>query len=146
MVCTVNNTTLSGLHNAFKCHSIEIWTPPGAQGVFASCSVQWATVALGSQQEVSDSTVSVAEPAHVKAVPPRDSSAGMWNTISTALYATLIAPTGSVIDVDVTHTQQDNNAVGDTIAAASCSLGVMYYACLDGVAEQYTPVSLNNTT
>jgi hypothetical protein len=56
------------------------------------------------------------------------------------------APSGSVIDVRGTWILQDDGNAGISYAAASVTLGRMYWLPLDGSTDQYLPVSLNTTT
>jgi hypothetical protein len=100
---------------------------------------------------VSDTSVSVSTPAHIHAVPPRSSTAGFWGSTSlpnNALF-TMIAPSGSIIDISLDLILQDEDTVEEaafTRAIASGTLGNMYYLALDNATgHTYVPVSLTTT-
>jgi hypothetical protein len=99
--------------------------------------------------EVSDTTVSTATPAHLKAIPPSNSVAGFWmlSSNNNNLFI-LTAPTGSIIDVDLDLIVQDDDAGGQTqITVATATLGAVYYLSLDpNATHRYVPVSLTTTT
>jgi hypothetical protein len=58
----------------------------------------------------------------------------------------IVAPTGSVIDVHATWMIRDQSNTSDTYAAATVTLGQIYWLPLDGTADLYLPVSLATTT
>ncbi len=146
-MCTVANTTLKGIVNAVKLHSVEVWTPPASQGAAATVSLQWNSGAFAPDVEVSDTTISTAMPAHIKTSPPPGSSASFWMGESAAnTMFTLTAPTGSIIDVDVTGVLADTQAALTSYTVAAGTLGAFYYLPLDGATDGYLPVSLGTTT
>ncbi len=57
----------------------------------------------------------------------------------------LIAPVGSIIDLDMSVALA-NNATAATLTVAAGTLGRLYYGPLDGASDVYTPVSLATTT
>jgi hypothetical protein len=146
MVGTVANTSTSLIANAVKVHRISVWAPPASQGATATCSINWSSREYAQSVEVSDTTMSVAEPAHITARPPVGSAADFWLSPGGNTILTLIAPVGSIIDVHCTHVLQDTATAGVTYTAAAAALGVMYYPPLDGESDLYLPVSLGTTT
>lgn len=145
-ICTVANSTLSKVAKSVKLHSVEIWTPPASQGAAATCSLEWAGASNGPSIEVSDTTVSVSEPAHVRSVPPQGTPASFWQNAGGGQLMIMTCPTGSIIDVVCSHVLYDDAAAGVTYAVAAGTLGVMYYLPLDGSSDVFLPASLNTTT
>lgn len=147
--CTVVNSVLSLISQVFKIHRISIWTPPASQGASATCSISWYSLISAGPPgpEKSDTTMSTAYPAYVTSTPPPGSRAEMLvsGQGGIALFD-LVAPTGSIIDVNVTHYLDDNPATGIVYPVASAVLGEMYYLPLDGASDVYLPVSLQTTT
>jgi hypothetical protein len=145
-VCSVANATLNLIAASVKIHSIEIWSPPASQGSAATCSVEWLST-FSPTIEVSDTTVSVSEPAHIRASPPSGSAASFWiNPASAQNIMKVMAPVGSIIDVKCTHLLIDEGTAGASYAVAAGTLGVLYYLPLDGASDVYLPTSLTTTT
>ncbi len=145
-VCTVANNTLSLIAAAVKLHRVQVWTPPATQGSSATCSLNWKSTSFSPNLEVSDSTMSVTTPAYISAVPPAGSQASFWAVSGSGQdLFDLVAPSGSIIDVDLTVVLNDGVA-GASYTVAAATLGVLYFLPLDGGSDVYTPVSLSTTT
>jgi hypothetical protein len=147
-VCTVANTTVTSFFGSVKVNSIEIWAPPASQGSTSTCSVEWNVVnSSQSTKEVSDTSNSVSFPAHIRCVPPAKSLASFWQTQSSTAYFQIVAPSGSIIDLNLSLTMYDDDAGTSqaTRAVGAGSLGLVYYMSL-GAAGVYPPVSLTTTT
>lgn len=136
--------TVTQISNSIKLHSVKVWTPPASQGASATCSLEWNSSLFNPTTEVSDSTMSTAIPAHIATSPPSGSEAAFWMSGATENVFTLVAPTGSIIDIDLSVVLVDTGAAGvvETTAAAG-TLGEMYYLGLPNASPAYTPVSLN---
>lgn len=145
-LCAVANTTLYMIADSFKLHSVEVWTPPASQGAAATCSVEWTGGSFGPAVEVSDTTCSVSEPAHIKTAPPQGSEPSFWSNALGSLVMNLTCPVGSIIDVVASHVLADDATAGATYGVAAAVLGAMYYPPLDGTTDKYLPVSLGTTT
>lgn len=147
-VCDVANTSVRLIASGVKVHKVEVWTPPASQGASASCSIAWTSPDASFTQnvEVSDTTISVSRPAHVKAKPPPFSAASFWLGAGSDTMCTITAPTGSIIDVHCTHVLYDSQLAGTLLTVAAGTLGALYYMPLDGVSDVYLPVSLGTTT
>jgi len=145
---TVVNTTVTSFFLSFKIKKIEIWTPPASQGAAATCSVDWTgSENFSATREVSDTTVSVDRPAYVSTRPPAQSAAAFWQGPGTATLCTLIAPTGSIVDIQLALILSDGDVAAATTAVATCSVGGTYYLSLDpNATHRYVPVSLATTT
>lgn len=145
-VCSVANSTLRMIAASTKLHSVEVWTPPASQGAAATCSLQWASTTFSPTVEVSDTSVSVAEPAHIVATPPPGSASSFWMGAAGNAVMTLVCPVGSIIDVTCTHLLMDTGAAGTAYTVAAGVLGALYFLPLDGDTDLYPPVSLTTTT
>ena len=142
----IANTAIAQLALSAKLHSVSVWTPPASQGASATCSVEWASSSYSPQLEVSDTTISTAIPAHIRATPPPGSAAAFWMGQGGNAMFTLTAPTASIIDVDVSFLLNDSGAAASNYTAAAVTLGVLYYLPLDGATDRFLPVSLVTTT
>jgi len=131
--------------------SVEAWAPPASQGSSSTVSVFWSTgnASFGSQREVSDSSNSVSQPAHIVAGPPAQSAAAFWqepNAYNANALFELDCPSGTIVDVVLKLVAAD----GTTAFEQSVSTAVankVYYMALDAVANNHLkPVSLTTTT
>jgi len=135
------------IRNTVRVNQVEIWTPPASQGASATCSVLWPATQRSQAREITDTTVSVATPAHVNCGPPANSLASFWVNGSASIpMFTLTAPVGSIIDVWISMVDGDGEAptVGATLVGATT--GTVYYCCLDSVTNAtgiYKPVGLS---
>jgi hypothetical protein len=127
---------------------IEMWTPPASQGAAATCSVLWTGNSgfYASAVEVSDTSVSTAEPAHIRAKPPKNSESSFWGNAGTSdgLFS-LVAPPGTIIDLTVELVLADGNATGLNATLVGATIGAIYYCSLDSstsAGSRYLPVSL----
>jgi len=145
---TVVNSLVDDIASLARLHRVSIWTPPSAQGAASTCSIQWYD-SLGSiaGPEVTDITNSVSRPAHVSSAPPRGTLASFWVSDATTPLMSLVAPAGSVIDVEATLVLNNTGAAVASQAVASAVVGVMYWLSLDQTAgtQHYVPVGLPTT-
>jgi hypothetical protein len=147
-ICHVANTAVMSIAGSAKLHRVSVYSPPATQGAFSTCSLTWlsAQADAPSLLEVSDTTVSTAQPAHITTVPPKESGASFWFTSSTDPLFHLDAPVGSIIDVDLFYVLNDTGVAGFASTVAAGTLGVMYWLALDGPANnKLVPVSLFTT-
>jgi len=124
------------IFQAVKINQIEIFTPPASQGASATCSILFPPSAAANYampREITDTTVSVSEPAHVLTSPPPNSAASFWNGPSGANLFTLVAPTGSIIDVWLSLVLADGPADYNlpTATLVGASVGATYFCSLD---------------
>ena len=146
----VANTTVTCYNGSFKLHSVKVWTPPATQGSSATCSIDWAGnsgLATTTNSEISDTTVSTAIPAFIKAVPPKGCLASFWqnSSVTTGLFI-LTAPSGSIIDLNVTTVVNDADFGPTNITVATAVIGTNYFLSLDpNTTHRFTPVSLTTT-
>jgi hypothetical protein len=144
-MCSVANTTVNSFYGSVKVNQIEMWSPPASQGSSTTCSVDWIGSSYQPNREYSDTSVSVATPAHVISSPPPMSIASFWQTSSTNTLFTLIAPVGTIIDVHLSLILNDSDESLVTASVTTATLGNIYYLSLDP-NKHYTPVSLTTTT
>lgn len=143
---TVVNAFVTTIADAVRVNLIEIWSPPASQGAAATCSVDFLGFGNSPNVEVSDTTVSVANPAHILTSPPAQSLASFWQVGGATTLFTITAPVGSIIDVHLSFILDDGGEVGQAIAVATSVVQTLYYLSLDPVAtHRYTPVSLTTT-
>lgn len=145
-ICTVANTTCTSMFGTVKVNRIEIWTPPASQGASATCSCEFFGTSNTPSREFSDTSISVATPAHLVAVPPPQSLASFWQGASGTALFKLTAPVGSIIDVWLSLIMNDDEVTIVTRAVSTATLGSIYYLGLDSTATtRYVPVSLTTT-
>jgi hypothetical protein len=147
VIATVTNTTAALIHFSGRIKSIEMWCPPASQGAAATCSVEWVGGNNSPNVEVSDTSVSVSKPAHLKSKPPFNSLAAFWqiNSNTSALF-TLLCPVGTIIDLVLDLVFNDQDATTVTTVTTGV-LSTIYYLALDhGTSDKLVPVSLQTTT
>ena len=146
----VANTSVTCIFGSVRLKRIEMWAPPAAQGGAATVSVNYFAAAGQPNMEFSDTSVSVAQPAHIVAYPPSQSLAGFWQNaigFATALCG-MTGPAGTIVDVDVDLVMGDQDGTGQLIINVATSvLGQIYYLALDqpGGTHVAVPVSLSTT-
>jgi hypothetical protein len=144
-VCTTANSTLSLLSDSVRVHKVSVWTPAGTAAT-ATCSIEWLSDTFKSIHQVSDTSMSSVNPAHVESRPPRGSSAWHWLSTGGDAVFNLVCDDNSIVDVHCTHYLEDDGAAGNTYSVAAGTLGALYYLPLDGDSDVLVPVSLNTTT
>lgn len=150
-VCSSANNVVASFVGSAKINRVDIWSPPASQGSSVTCSVNWAGSGNSANREVSDTSISTAMPAHVSTRPPERSLAAFWfnaNTPAAPLF-TVVAPTGSIIDVSMSLIlfDEDTNDAQAAVVVATGVQGLVYYMSLDpNSTHHYTPVSLTTTT
>lgn len=144
------STLGDAIFQSVKVVAVEIWTPPASQGAAATCSILWPSTNTSPAREVSDTTVSTAVPAHVRAQPPPNSLCGFWQEGTEEPLFSLIAPPGSIIDVTLALIALDGDPPTGTPLTATlvaANPGSMYYCSLDSnvaAGSIYKPVSLTS--
>jgi hypothetical protein len=147
---TVSNSAITSFFASLQILKVEMWTPPASQGSAATCSVNWEGFNGAPNREVSDTSVSVAQPAHVVSRPPPRSQAAFWingtQTLSNTIF-TLVAPSGTIIDVTLRLVMFDDDVGNVNATASAVTVGLAYYLSLDpNATHRYVPVSLTTTT
>jgi hypothetical protein len=146
VIADVLNTTGIAKNYSLKVKQIEIWTPPPSQGASTTCSVEWVGAGYQPNMEFSDSSNSVAEPAHVRCRPPPQTNASFWaNGGTTQVFLNIAVPIGSILDLDLDLIENDGETPV-TFALATAALGATYYLALDHtISDVLVPVSLTTT-
>jgi len=149
-VCTVVNSVATSFFGSVKVQYVNVWSPPSAQGNFATCSIEYNGAAAASTVEFSDTSVSPTQPAMLKTRPPKSSNASFWQTPNVGNNAmfTLICPANSIIDVGLDLLLYDDEASAPvTRAIAAGVVGLTYYLALDSLTgHNLVPVSLTTTS
>jgi len=115
-----------------------------------TCSILW----LGSispftqDKEVSNTSINPSKPAYISAKPPKNSLASFWQTAGTNNLVLLNAPQGTIIDINLSLTLDDNDDGAPAASTVStATVGVHYYLSLDpNATHRFVPISLNTTT
>jgi len=144
--------TLVPLNSSVRLCQVEAWAPPASQGSSSTVSVFWVAGAnqFGSRREVSDTTNSVSQPAHVVTGPPALSYGSFWQQPTSynggyPLFE-LTCPSGTIVNIVVNLIMADG-ATSFEQAVTSSAYGNIYYMCLDAVANNHlSPVSLSTTS
>jgi hypothetical protein len=149
--CGVTATTATAgfaIRQTVRVNQIEIWAPPASQGAAATCSVLFPSSQRSQAREVTDTSVSVATPAHVRCGPPADSLCSFWvdGNGPVSLFS-LSAPPGSIIDVWVSLVDRDGIGDIDQLPAVlvGATVGSVYYCSLDSstsAGSLYKPIGL----
>lgn len=149
-VCATTAIVGHTIRRSLKVNQVEIWSPPASQGAAVTCSVLWPQSQRSQAREVTDTSVSVSIPAHVKCGPPRESLASFWtNGTVGSTFFTLVAPPGSIIDVWLSLVDDDGDDANPVNAATlvGATVGRVYYCSLDSstsAGSLYTPVGLTS--
>jgi len=148
-VGSTTNSAVTTFFGSVRIRRVEVWAPPASQGAFSTCSLEFNGQAAANTMEISDTSVNPSEPAHIVAVPPKNSLASFWQTpdAGTNNLFVLMAPTGSIIDVVLDLVLWDDEDSNQTRSVATAAVGKVYYLALDNgnATHIYTPVSLTTT-
>jgi len=129
------------LFDQVKIHAVEVWAAPvqGAAPAVVSVAFGGQTLgALGDGRVWGDSSMGV-EPAHVRAVPQRQSQAAQWQVSGASVALELTCPVAAVIDVDVSfRTVPAISPAAVQNVPAAATVGQLYYRGLDGLAAAAT--------
>ncbi len=141
-MCTTTNSTLTYIAFAAQMHSIEVWAPASTNGVVVQTEVQFYSMNQGPAREVATTSMSPSRPSYLKAKP----QVGEWarqrfSAGSTPVFG-ISCPTGSIIDVNITHWLSDLAGANTTQACTVATLGQLYYAALDGTTKTAVPIGL----
>jgi hypothetical protein len=139
-------TNVRSIATAVKVNAIRIWSAPSAQGTSTTCSVNWFGDQFSPNKLMSDTSVSVSKPAKILARPPPKSLASFWQNNTAGAIFDIVAPEGSVIDIDMSFFLNDNNVSPTSTTVVGKTIGNIYYGALDGTftTTTYPPVNLPN--
>jgi hypothetical protein len=148
-VAATSATVGYAIRQSVRVNQIEIWAPPASQGAAATCTVLFPASQRSQAREVTDTSVSVATPAHVRCGPPAESLCAFWadGNVGAALFS-LSAPPGSIIDVWVSMVDRDGVAGdpdGYPAVLVGATVGSVYYCSLDlstSAGSIYKPIGL----
>ncbi len=146
-VGTTANAFVTGIFNSVKVNKITIYAAETAAGTPVTCSVEWLGFNNSPPIEDSRTSVSTAVPVVLSSKPPPNSLAKFWQVTGNTPIFVIIAPPGSVIDIDLDCMLSDTGATFQNYAVATATVGVVYYLSLDVQAgtHNYTPVSKTTT-
>lgn len=107
---TAAGATAYRLTNAYRIRAIEFWAPPSSSGQPVSVQFQWVgnTVGAADQSVVfSDTALGQDKPAHIRCVPPRNTSHANWQVGNTATVCQFGCVVGTLIDLTIEYTLSD---------------------------------------
>jgi hypothetical protein len=133
-------TTVFDVFTAVKVRAVEVWTVP-ALGTATTATVIFngTSAALISDQSIHTDTSMGIEPAHVIARPePRSLAANYQESSGSSAAFVLIAPTGSVVDVELSFVGVFVSGNAAQNAAVGATAGDTYLRGLDGLATATT--------
>ncbi len=146
----ISSNSVQSIFEAVRVVSVEAWNA-GLQGVtFATAntiSLVWLGQ-YGASTEVSDTTMSVATPAHISARPPPRSSAAFWSPAGSSLpLFKLTGSSGMVVDIDLELVLSDFSSSGLTppsySSGSTAVVGTIYYVVLPSTGGAFlAPVGL----
>jgi len=124
---------------AVRVRRVSIWGAPSATGLATSCAVDFQGVTVGSAGDsvrFEDTAVGTAQGPVVHAIPPKNSSAGFWQSSGlTNIAFSIYCLTGSVVELDYEGTATEQNATRAVGAApVGVTSGASYVRGLDGAA------------
>ena len=138
-ICTTTNSVLTTICATSKLHSIEIWSPPPAQGSSATVSVEWYGLSKKSSI-VSDTSINPLAPAYIKCKPPKDTLNSFWlGNLAQNVFG-LICPIGSIIDIQLTGVFSDLVSISNQQTVATATNTVLYYSYLDAQTPSHVLV------
>jgi len=134
------------LFNAIKLNYVEMWSMSltGAPNT-VSCTYNLDGNSIDSPGICkSDTSLGVAEPAHIKFSPPPKSAASFWQTYSSENLFFITAPTNTIIDIcfDYVVNNGPNAASSNQSAMAGATVGTTYGRGLDGLAAGSTKMPM----
>jgi hypothetical protein len=148
LLLTPTATTSTRLFEGVRLRSVEIWSNPSALGSApTSVSLEWVGENAPSTV-IGDTTMGV-RPAHVFSSPPALSSCAWWSlsgTLETDPLFTIVVPTNSIIDVQVSVREIDTESPTGADVPAGATVGQVYGDYLDGLTSGklapvgYTPL------
>lgn len=128
----ISTTAVVSLIDAIHLVKLQAWSPPVSGATVACEFKQENTTFIGSpSQTYSDTCLSTAFPAHLKARPPPNSLSGFWiagQATSTASVITLTLAAGSIVDFtfDIRMIDDANTPGNDFTTTATPVVGVIY--------------------
>ncbi len=144
LVMAATTTNAYQLCDAIRIRKIEIWGPMASDLVPVTVSVDFtgtSAQAVGPSCKVTDTSMGANRPAHVVAIPPRTSTASMWQqTLSGLTLCTLEFPVNAVVDLTVEFVIRDNGSPSTSIVVSGATVGVVYLRRPD-VAQLLDPIS-----
>jgi len=140
ILMTTSATAPFDLFFNVKLRRVKAWALP-ALGSQSSISITFDGIAagfVGDRKFHTDTSMGI-EPAHVSCSPAPDTLAAKWQVSSSANAFNIIAPGGTVVDVDLSFRA---DAYGTAVAAQNASvgatIGIVAYRGLDGLPSATT--------
>jgi hypothetical protein len=133
---TSSATAPYDVFTSVKVRGVELWAAP-LLGSAVTTTVRFVgetAGSIGSLKTSTDTSMGV-EPAHVKARPGRLTLASMFQIASAAVAFDLTAPSGTVVDVELSYKNLPGQAVAAQNVSVGATVGIIAYRGLDGLAQ-----------
>lgn len=134
---------LQGIISTVKLHSVTIW-PALSTSTTDTVALEWSAAGEFFKDELKNRTLpeGQTQTGAVRFVPPATSVAGFWSSSSNNILFYITAPSGSVLDVDLSFTLAGAYAPPTAITVVGAvTVGNFYYGYLDGITTHiWAPV------
>ncbi len=146
LVVAATTTTAYSIAEYIRIRKVEMWSSDSSGPSTVSCDWQGSASTAGSYGKSvkdSDTSLGVAEPAHIVSKPPPDSQVAQWRSaadVSTlcVLNWTVANP---VIDIVFDYIVTDAGAANAAVTVAAATVGANYCLPLDGAGGSRRPIS-----
>jgi hypothetical protein len=142
IVAAATATSLFDVFTQVKIRGVEVWSSLVNVGsglpVTVSVVFNGVTVGAAGDQIIHTDTSMGVQPAHVLARPNRKSQASQYQSSSSDEAFLLVAPAGSVIDVELSLRNVFGFGVAAQLPGVAATPGAVYLRGLDGVARSAT--------
>jgi len=142
----LTTTTANKVFQSVRLRAVEVWAVPVVGGA-TTVEVTFAGISsnAGDEKLHTDTSMGI-QPAHVRAKPAKNSLAAMWAPASTLTSFVITAPSGSVIDLEISFRSQPGFNSPAQNAPVAGFVGLAWRG-FDGLAigtTKFTPVDSNN--
>jgi len=132
-------TAVADVFEAVRIKAVEIWAVP-VIGNATTVEVQFVSNVAGQYgkpQVFTDTSMGV-QPAHVRAVPARQSALALWQLSSSAVAFELLCPAGAVIDLELSFIGRFGAPTAAQNVGVALTAGGFYVRGFDGLAAATT--------
>jgi hypothetical protein len=142
---STTTTALVDLFAAVKIRAVEVWAVP-VIGNAATVEVTFLGNAIGQYSQtktVTDTSMGV-QPAHIRAVPAKQSTIALWQQSNADVALQLTCPAGAVIDMELSLVSRFATCTAAQNVGVGLTAGTLYVRGFDGLAaatSKFTPVA-----
>jgi len=135
--------TLQGIISTIRLHSVTIW-PALSTSATDTVALEWSAAGEFFKDELKNRTLPEGQTntSAMRFTPPKNSIASFWTYDSASNILYITAPTGSVLDLDMSFTIAGAFAVPTAVTpVGAVTVGNIYYGYLDGITSHiWAPV------